>query len=304
MQPGDLIDVIAPGSATENSILHSSVKALEAWGYKVRCSENLLKPELFLANTDAFRFQDLKKALEAKDSKAVWCLRGGYGSIRLLPFLNKMKTPQKKKLFIGLSDISSIHLFLNQSWKWPTVHGPLVDRLGLDLLTAENIQEMQHVMTGENTETLFDRLVPLTAAAKSVKNIAGTIIGGNLMVITSSVGTKNQINGSGRILFFEELSERGYRIDRCLQQMKQAGVFKNVKAVVFGDFIKCEEPDGIDLSLPTLTQFFSDMKIAAFAGVQSGHACLQRPLFFNTPAQITKSVIDKSGFQMIVLNPK
>lgn len=303
LKPGDLIDIIAPGSATESSVLESSVRSLEKWGYKVRVSGKLLKPELFLANSDAFRQADLKKALLAKDSKAIWCLRGGYGSIRLLPGLNKLKKPKHKKLFIGISDVSSIHLFLNQNWKWPTLHGPLIDRLGLNLLTPSNISEVQAVLTGAVKSILFDGLVPLTEEAKKIKSLNGLIVGGNLTVVTSSLGTKNQINGDNKILFFEELSERGYRIDRCLQQMKQAGVFKKVKAVVLGDFTKCEEPNGADLSTLTLTNFFKELRIPAFNGIQTGHALLQRPLFFNTKAQISKSVIDNSQFQMVVYSP-
>ncbi len=303
LKPGDLIDIVAPGSAAEPTVLKNSIQSLESWGYKVRVSQGLLKPELFLSNTDTFRGKDLKKALLAKDSKAVWCLRGGYGSIRLLPELNKIKKPKHKKLFIGISDVSSIHLFLNQNWKWPTLHGPLIDRLGLELLSLTNISEVKAAIAGTVKSIIFDCLVPLTEEAKKVKSLNGFIVGGNLTVVTSSLGTKNQINGDNKILFFEELSERGYRIDRCLQQMKQAGVFDKVKAVVLGDFTKCEEPNGTDLSGLTLTNFFNELKIPAFSGVQTGHAPLQRPLFFNTKAQISKSVIDKSQFQMIVYSP-
>ncbi len=303
LQPGDLIDVIAPGSATELEVLQQSVKQLESWGYKVRVSKNLLKPELFLSNSDSFRAEDFKKALLALDSKAIWCLRGGYGSIRLLPFLQKLKKPKHKKLFIGISDVCSLHLFLNQKWNWPTLHGPLVDRIGLNLLSDSNVTELKSILTNQEHVILFDHLTPLNAAALKTKNINAPVIGGNLMVTTSSLGTKNQITGSGRILFFEELSERGYRIDRCLQQLKQAGVFDKAKAVVFGDFIKCEEPNGIDLSKPTLISFFKELKLPAFTGIQAGHSTLQRPLFFNTSAKISKSVIDKSQFQMLVYSP-
>lgn len=302
LQPGDLIDIIAPGSATEAAVLENCVVALKSWGYKVRVAHNILVPELFLSNSDEFRFKDLKNALLVPDSKAIWCLRGGYGSIRLLPQLNMLKKPKRQKLFIGISDVSSLHLFLNQKWNWPTLHGPLIDRVGLGLLSIENIDEMKTVITGQAKQTVFENLIPLNPIANSFKKIEGPVVGGNLMVITSSLGTANQIRGEGKILFFEELSERGYRIDRCLQQMKQAGVFKKAKAVILGDFIKCQEPNGTDLSLPTLIQFFKNLKLPAFSGVQSGHAPLQRPLFFNTKAQITKSVIDKSCFQMVVYN--
>lgn len=123
------------------------------------------------------------------------------------------------------------------------------------------------------------------------------------MVATSSVGTPFQIHGKNKILFFEEMSERGYRIDRCLQQMKQAGVFKDVRAILLGDFFKCEEPSGTDLSINTIKAFFEEVKIPVFQGVQSGHATIQRPLFLGTKATLTKSVIAPDRFQVLVYSP-
>lgn len=303
LKRGDLIDIVAPGSATEPTVVADSVTALEALGFKVRVSEKLLNPQLFLSNTDEFRFKDLKKALLAKDSKAIWCLRGGYGAIRLLPLLNKLKKPKFPKLLIGISDMSSLHLFLNQNWKWPSLHAPLVDRFALKLLSEENIREVMSAIQGELTESRFDKLEPLTPLSAKVKKITGPVIGGNLMVITSSLGTANQIQTEGRILFLEEMSERGYRIDRCLRQMHQAGALKGVKAIVLGDFIKCEEPNGTDLSTDTIARFCSDVKIPVFKGIESGHAPLQRPVFFNTNAVISKSVIAPDRFQMLIYSP-
>lgn len=301
LRPGDVIDVIAPGSAADFEILEKAKLIFESWGYKIRYSPDLLKPDLmYLSNTDEYRFQDLKRALLAKDSKAVWCFRGGYGALRLLPSLAKLAKPKQKKLFLGLSDITSLHIFLNQKWGWPTVHAPLVDRIGKELLPLQNIEEVKALLEGSKSEFVFDSLTPLTELSKKKKPITGTVTGGNLMVATSTLGTKDQLKGAGKILFFEELSERAYRIDRCLQQMHQAGVFKNVKAVIFGDFVKCNEPDGKDFVTPTLTNFFTTHKIPAYTGIQSGHADIQRPVFFNTKAKISNSTIDKSLFKVVI----
>ena len=107
------------------------------------------------------------------------------------------------------------------------------------------------------------------------------------MVISSSLGTPSQLKTKGRILFLEEVGERAYRIDRCLQHLKQAGLFNAVEAVVFGDFINCLEIDGKDLVPQTLQNFFKDLKIPAFKGLQAGHGEIQRPLFFNTQTVLT-----------------
>lgn len=220
------------------------------------------------------------------ESKAVWCLRGGYGSIRLLPMIEKMRIPKEKKLLIGLSDISSLHAILNQKWNFPTLHGPLLDRLALNTLKPENIHELQQVLENPGYVAAFENLVPINKAAEKNKKIKAGIVGGNLMVVTSTLGTKSQLKTANRILFLEELSERSYRIDRCLQQMKQAGLFKAVKAVVFGDFTNCDEPNKDNHVHQVLESFFKTLNIPAFRGIESGHGEIQRPVFFNTEAHL------------------
>lgn len=299
LKSGDLIDIIAPGSSVAPEVLQAGIAELKKWGYQVRCPDDLLSPQLFLANNDQKRFEFFKKSVTSFDSKAVWCLRGGYGSIRLLPMISKMKAPKNQKLFIGISDISSLHIYLNQKWNWPTLHAPLLDRVAQNKLTAENIKELVEVIKNPDYVTKFENLVPINSAAEKTKLIKSKIIGGNLTVVNSTIGTDFQIETENKILFLEELCERAYRVDRCLQQMKQAGVFEKVKAVVFGDFTDCHEPNKENLIPQTLKAFFQDLKIPAFTGLQVGHDLIQRPLFFNTEAHLTGG----KKAQMLVYSP-
>ncbi len=288
LRPGDLIEIVAPGSHSPDANLTRGAEVLRSWGYKVRYEPDLLKPELFLANTDEKRMASLKKALTDPQVKAVWCLRGGYGAIRLLPWLEKIKTPTTEKLLIGLSDISSLHAVLNQKWKWPSLHASLIDRLALEKLSDDNISELREVLENPDYITEFANLRPLNpAAVKLKKNVKSKVVGGNLMVVTSTLGTPSQIRTSGKILFLEELAERAYRVDRCLQQLKQAGVFDGAEAVVFGDFLNCDEPNKDNYIQQVLEEFFREMKLPAYTGIETGHAELQRPLFFNTETHIT-----------------
>lgn len=287
LKQGDLIEIIAPSSHAPIENLEKGVKVLNSWGYRVVYDKDLLEPDIFLANTDKKRFESFKKAMTNKKSKAVWCLRGGYGAIRLLPFIEKMKIPKNKKILIGLSDISSLHAALNQKWNFPTLHASLIDRLGSGTLKPENIDELRQTLENSDYTNKFDNLKPLNRAAKSNKKIKSKIVGGNLMVVTSTLGTPSQLKPRNKILFLEELSERAYRIDRCLQQMKQAGLFADASAVVFGDFTNCDEPNKDNHVQTVLENFFKDMEIPAFTGIESGHGELQRPLFFNTEAHLT-----------------
>lgn len=288
LAPGDLIEIIAPGSYSPEENLEKGAEVLRQWGFRVAYAPDLLDPKLsFLANSDEQRFNALKKALQSRESKAIWCLRGGYGAIRLLPYLQKMPKPANPKLLIGLSDVSSLHAVINQKWKLPTLHASLIDRLAQQKLSAENLQELRQVLQNPDYVCRFENLQPLNKAGRKRKKIISQVVGGNLMVVTSTLGTPSQIQTRRKILFLEEISERAYRIDRCLQQMKQAGVFNAVDAVVFGDFTACHEPTGENNIWPTIESFFEKMNVPAFRGLESGHGEIQRPVFFNTEAHIT-----------------
>jgi len=287
LKPGDIIDIIAPSSSTPIENLKKGIKLLESWGYRVRCEKNLLDPQIFLSNSDKKRFSSFKKAMTNKKSKAVWCLRGGYGAIRLLPDIEKMKVPRSKKILIGLSDISSLHVIINQKWNFPSLHASLLDRLATEKLSSENILELRQVLENPKYITEFNNLIPLNKAAQTLKTIKSQVIGGNLSVVSSTIGTTSQIKTKNKILFLEELNERAYRVDRFLQQMKQAGLFTQVHAVIFGDFTDCEEPNKDNHIQAVLKNFFEKLKLPAFMGVESGHDIKQRPLFFNTEAHLT-----------------
>jgi muramoyltetrapeptide carboxypeptidase len=300
LQKGDVIEIIAPGSHAPLNHLEKGAEVLRQWGYEVVYDENLLKPEIFLSNTDEYRFNSFKKAITNPNSKIVWCLRGGYGSIRLLPFIEKMAVPKNKKILIGLSDISSLQTVMTQKWGWPCLHSALIDRLALEKLTEKNIQEIKSALTDPDFVMNFSGLKGINKAAGGKKKITGEVVGGNLMVIASTLGTPSQIKTKNKIVFLEELCERAYRVDRCLQQLKQAGAFEGAKAIVFGDFTNCDEPNKENYIQDVLSNFCATLKIPAFTGIENGHGELQRPLFFNTKAEITSS--DNSG-EMKVYSP-
>lgn len=287
LKAGDTVEIIAPGSHAPLQHLEKGAEVLRSWGLNVIYDKQLLNPQIFLSNTDEYRFKSLKSAFENKNVKMIWCLRGGYGAIRLLPFLEKMKAPKIPKILIGLSDISSLQVAMAKHWNMPSLHTALVDRFALEKLTEDNAAEIKKSLFEAEFEMSFENLEPINSAAKKSKKIKSQVIGGNLMVVTSTLGTPSQIEAEGKIIFLEELSERAYRIDRCLHQLKQAGVFKKAKAIVFGDFTNCDEPNKDNYVSDVLLNFCSQIKIPAFKGLQNGHGQLQRPLFFNTEATLT-----------------
>lgn len=241
LEKGDTIAVVAPASSPSISVLADVKQWIEKNGFAAQIPDDLLKTETYLANTDKYRFNHLKTVISDPQVKAIWCLRGGYGCSRLIPELNKIKK-QKEKIFIGLSDITTLHLFFTQKWNWRTLHAPVMSRLAEDQLSDQNEVELMQAILGEKIEFIFDGLKPLNASALKQKKITAPVVGGNLTVFSSNCGTGNDVISKKHILFLEDLNERGYRVDRMLQQIKQNKSFKNCVAIVLGDFLGGDEP--------------------------------------------------------------
>lgn len=290
LKKGDIVDVIAPGYAVEPDRLQAGLKVLEGWGLIPRCPDDLIRAYYFHAQTDEKRLEYTLKAFAAKDSRAVWCVRGGYGSNRLVPALLKKKAPAQAKLFVGISDVTTLHLLLNQNWKWSSLHGPLLDRLGTATLPSEYSEEARAIAFGEEREVVFEGLEPMNAGAMKKKKIEGSIAGGNLTVLQSALGTKLSPKLNGKILFLEDIGERGYRVDRMLEQFRQAGLFEKCAGVVFGHFLGGDEPNkgGEPYSyIPfALERFAETVKIPVWKNLEAGHGERQRALPLGTPAVI------------------
>lgn len=290
LKEGDTVDLVAPGFACTPEELRGALHFLAGWGLEARVPRKLFGQDVICSHDDVTRLKHLKEALLAPDSRAVWCVRGGYGSIRLIPELAKLKRPKgPPKLFIGLSDISTLHLFLNQCWGWPTVHGPMLDRLGKGAARPTHVREMKRFVFGRMEEIRFAGLKPMNTAARRAGIVKGTVSGGNLITLQSSLGTEIDWDTSGQILFFEEIGERGYRVDRALEQLCQAGRFKNARAVVFGEFTGGHENDGSTRIPGVLRRFAEAMTIPVLSGLKSGHGVIQRPVPFGTSAELRLS---------------
>ena len=292
----DVVDIVAPSSSCPKEHLILAVDWLKKQNLIPRYHPDILKPEFYLAQSDSYRLQQLYLALTNSESKAVWCLRGGYGSIRLIPEMIKWTQPSKYKLFIGLSDITSLHQFLNQNWNWPTLHASLLDRLGQKLLPTDNEQELVETLFGQKKSWQHNNLKWLNEEKfQSQLFLSGVLVGGNLTTFVSSIGTplellsfnQSSLQNKNIILFFEDIAERGYKVDRMLQQIKMSRFYEQISAVVFGDFTQCEEKNGENLVPIAISDFAKKVDFPVLSGVRSGHGQWQAPLFFNTYAELT-----------------
>jgi muramoyltetrapeptide carboxypeptidase len=148
---------------------------------------------------------------------------------------------------------------------------------------------MKDFVFGEEDLISFKLKAMNSAARKRGVVVRGPVSGGNLVVLQSTMGTKGAWDTRGRILFFEDIGERGYRIDRVLEQFEQAGMFSRARAVIFGQFTGGAESDGRNLIPAVLKRFAEKAKLPVFGGLQSGHDVIQRPVPFETPSSISFS---------------
>jgi muramoyltetrapeptide carboxypeptidase len=284
LKKNSIIDIIAPASGvSEVSTLEKLKNVLVSWQLIPRISPELFGPDLLCANTDEKRFQQLKDALFNPSSSAIWCLRGGYGCTRLIPSLLKLTAPEKCKLFIGFSDITALHLFLQQKWHWQTLHAPSLNQVVHNLIEPEYSDELKKIIFGQLKHLEYE-LKPYPNHHSSLDGIEAPITGGSLSLVQTSLGTDWQIETKNKILFLEDVNEFAYRIDRMLQHLQQSEILGHVKAILLGDFTfpaKIEEERKIQA---VLERFAKKQNFPVLRCPDIGHGKKNRSLPFGTPA--------------------
>ena len=284
-RPGDVVDVVAPASACSPEALSAGVAVLEGWGLHPRVPADLFESSGIVAAPDTSRFRTLERAFRRSDSQVVWCVRGGYGCQRLLPRLARRAPPERRKLLVGFSDITALHVFINQHWGWPTLHAATLADLGSGRLSQRSLDELHRVVTAR-TSRLACPLRPLNPAARRPRVVGGRLVGGNLKTIQSLVGTPWSVHPAGCILMVEDVGERGYAIDRMLVQLSQAGTLRGVRAMVFGQFTGGREPDGRFAGTKVIESFAERVRFPVLAGAPFGHGDSARAALLGLMARV------------------
>ncbi len=280
------IIAIAPSSATT---LANIQQLKEIQNLNLILPDELISADiLYNANTDEKRLAYLKDALNATDPNTIiWALRGGFGMTRLMDGLAELPKPEQEKPVVGFSDITALHLFLSQKWGWKTIHGPVL----LDMLTLtiekdpSNLEKVAELLSGNVKQAEINQLLPLNAAAENLTSISGRLSGGNLTLVQNSIGTFWQIDTKDRILFFEDKDLDGSRIDRIFTHLKQAGLLKDVKAIILGNF-RGNDDKSINFAL---NRFAQESDIPVYKTDEFGHGEKNYPLIYNAESTLSKS---------------
>jgi muramoyltetrapeptide carboxypeptidase len=234
LRPKDQVVAVAPSSWNEardvskvNDLARGFCDRLNA---KFVFSVNVYNKgaSAYCADTENNRAIKLKESFQ---SKAIWAYQGGYGSASLLPLLDEAQFQPKDGIFIGFSDLTAIHLYFNQICKLPTIHGMVVSSL---LSSNKYIDEYVNYLSGREKRLNWSDVKIIKDS--SLESIGGVSAGGNLRVLASLCGTKYQLDSSEKIIFLEDVGEKGYSYDRSFRQLVSSGALKGAKAIVFGDF--------------------------------------------------------------------
>ncbi len=238
LKKGDTIAMVAPAGILKNRkrVMDAAKNLVESWGLKVVYGKHMFSKSHHFAGTDEQRCQDFQDALDNPNIKAIWSGRGGYGSVRILDKLDFSKFKKQPKWIIGYSDITAFHSHIHNLGV-ETLHAMMGSSMQDKPETiAETINTFKKALFGKELNYTIK-----TSKSNTKGKATGELVGGNIAILASLLGSKSQISTEDKILFIEEIGEYKYSIDRMLQSLKRAGYFSKVKGVIVGDMTKIKK---------------------------------------------------------------
>jgi len=288
LRPGDTVAITAPASPGDRESAVRAACCLRSLGFQVRFGATLGLRRGYLAGSDRERADELNALFADSGIKAIVCSRGGYGTGRIADRLDYGMIRANPKIFWGYSDITYLHIAIGQRAGLVTFHGPMLIDLAkpeVDALTIQSFQSLLHPLVFRYSEEISPLEVLVEGEAE------GEIVGGNLSLIASGLGTPDEIDTAGKILFIEDVDEEPYRIDRMLNQLRLAGKLADAAGIAVGDFHGCE-PKKRQESL-TLREVLTDYLIPAgkpcLSGFRIGHCSPNIAVPFGIEASLRTS---------------
>lgn len=233
LQKGDTITILATARKNIDDNLKPAIDLLHSWGLEVVIGKTIGLDDNQLAGTDEERAADLQHHMDNPNIKAIWCVRGGYGTVRIIDLLDFTKFKQNPKWIFGFSDVTILHSYINKM-DIATIHGAMP--VTVAKATPETIESLRKALFGES----LNYEIPSEAANKLGK-ARGEIVGGNLSILYSLMGSNAQIDCKGKILFIEDIDEYLYHIDRMMMSLKRCGCFDGLSGLVVGGMTKMRD---------------------------------------------------------------
>jgi muramoyltetrapeptide carboxypeptidase len=279
LRPGDRIGIVAPASAFAREPFEAGVAELRRLGYEPVYDDSVFARQRYTAGDAAVRSAAFLRAWGDPAIAALIAVRGGYGSVQLLPSLDPGQIRRTPKAFIGYSDNTSLLSWLTGQCGIVSFHGPMLDGRFAKGEAAYDLDTFSRVLTRAEPAGRISHPQMETLRHGEAR---GILLGGTLTNLLASLGTPYAFDPpAGHILFIDEVAERPYRIDRMLTQLRLSGLLGRASGIVFGELPRCDEPAGGGPAIkPVVTELLADFRGPVLFGLPSGHtdgACMTLP---------------------------
>lgn len=278
LQPGDRIAIVATAKKLPHA-LQSTIKILEAWELEVEVHPNTYLSSGYFAGTDKERVNALQETLDDSGTRAILFARGGYGTTRIIDQLNWANFLSNPKWLIGFSDLTNVLLQLNHL-DVVAIHGAMAYTLPWHLESQKSL----HALLFGTKNAVYE----IKKDTMNKEGVAeGCITGGNLSLISESIGTKQEIQIDGQILLLEEVGEATYSIDRMLNRLKRMGKLEKVAGLLVGNISQDGQEDGFGSSAyEVIHSYFSHLDVPLAFGLAMGHEQRNDAIMVNCPCQV------------------
>jgi len=265
LQPGDKICLIDPANAFREGGVQAFFKGFEDTGFELEIQEDTA----FKHGTPKERAEKLNRIFSKPENRAVFCLWGGYGSMTLLDYLDYDAIAENRPVFNGFSDITAIHIALQQRTGLVGFHGrttvgdnPISEDVKADLIKRITSPEADYELVNLDGS-------PLNTVREG--DASGILVGGNLTLISRLMGTPYELDTRGKILFIEDVGEKPYRLHGMLTQLKLGGKLDGASGILLGRFAKCDTPDVPGSAMEAVLDAIGDTEVPIISNLNVGH---------------------------------
>ncbi len=292
LEKGTVIGLVATSSQIQPERVTQCREVLESLGYRVKAADNLaVSKGGYMAGEEEVRGMWVNRMFADDEVDAVFCIRGGDGANRIIDYIDLEIVKNHKKIFMGYSDVTSLHLLFNQKCDLVTFHGPMVSSNMIDHFDEESKAACFEALTAEE-EYIYKAPEGFDIGIARNGTATGSLTGGNLTVMCASLGTPYEMDTKGKILFIEEIGEHIGNLDRHIYQLRNSGKLRDAAGILLGQFTRCNTDEEDYTIVNVILEATKDLGIPVMYNIQSGH---DFPMI-NLPmgAQCTMDTAEKS----------
>jgi len=268
LRTGDTVALVSPAGPVAESRIQAAARELASWGLRPRIYPHALDVDHYLAGSDAHRTADLNAALGDPEIRAVLCNRGGYGVQRIIEHVDYDAVRRDPKLVVGFSDITALHAALWCHTGLVTIHGPIAAQLERGGLFASTLK---HALMSTEPLVVQAKLDEPTFSVRTSGIAHGTLLGGNLSMLSTCVGTSFMPDLAGAILLIEDVGELAYRVDRLLTHLGNCGLLKQLAGIAIGQFSEPGHGNNAIRPPDVLSERLGSLGIPLLGGLPIGH---------------------------------